>query len=269
MNAQSASTSYTPILVIGESRRAAIARALRTILADVLGDWVASADVRVEVRTHAEFRAHCKERRTGRAYTMRFADSHERVCLCIVDDRLLQAALDPSARGSVSLGGLSGLAAQVQGELHETLAARVASALRATLAGPSESWSLSDFVAEEALQRWIVCSLEGAPAHVVIAMHPSAVEQLNPTKQPANRPLEPLEPLVARRAAIRADSIALEAVLGEAEIGCGDLARLAEGDVLVLDQDLTATVKLQSVDGVLVSMAQLGRSGERLALHLV
>jgi flagellar motor switch protein FliM len=63
--------------------------------------------------------------------------------------------------------------------------------------------------------------------------------------------------------------VALHAVLGEAEIGCGDLSRLAEGDVLVLNQDLTATVKLLNADGALVSQAQLGTRDGRLALHLV
>jgi hypothetical protein len=265
MSAPTVGLDCVPFLVLGQSRRTEIERALRAAVAGVLGEWIAAGDTRMETRTANEFRLECRERRSGRVHWMRFADSHELACFCFVDDKLLQASLEANPRGCAVMSGYTPLTIKMQQELHEMLAARVASALRLALNGSAEGGSLPDLMAEPTSHRWIVCSCD-TPAHITIGFHPRLLERLSPARPPASKSGEAV---MGRKGAIRANTVALHAVLGEAEIGCADLTRLAEGDVLVLNQDLTAMVKLLNADGALVASAQLGSADGRLALHLV
>ena len=77
---------------------------------------------------------------------------------------------------------------------------------------------------------------------LVIALSPALVAASLP-KAPAGRAGR--EPLAARSGAVETCAVELQAVAGNAELELGELARLAPGDVIVLDRALDEPLALQ------------------------
>jgi len=77
---------------------------------------------------------------------------------------------------------------------------------------------------------------------LVIALSPALVAASLP-KAPARRAGR--EPLAARSGAVETCALELQAVAGNAELELGELARLAPGDVIVLDRRLDEPLALQ------------------------
>ena len=78
------------------------------------------------------------------------------------------------------------------------------------------------------------------------------------------------EALVGRRqAAADEASVSIRAVLGQTLVSWQDLNSLSVGDVIVLDQPLSAPCSLQVGDAVGIADAQLGRIDTRLAAQII
>ncbi len=75
-------------------------------------------------------------------------------------------------------------------------------------------------------------------------------------------------PLGGRLAALGATRVALEGVLGKAELALSDVQELGVGDVVVLDRALTDSIELCLVQGATMARGRLGRSGGRMTIQL-
>ena len=89
----------------------------------------------------------------------------------------------------------------------------------------------------------------------------------------ARTTLPPAQPsttaVAALGSALASTGVTIEATLGRAEIGVTDLRRLAKGDVLVLDREIEAGVRLGLAgSGHALGAARLGEAGGRLTLTL-
>lgn len=78
----------------------------------------------------------------------------------------------------------------------------------------------------------------------------------------------PLEPLERRMIGAAEQTVAMEHLLGHAEISVADLARLTVGDVIVLSESLSSGGDLQIFGGARVGSTILGCSGGRRAIQL-
>jgi hypothetical protein len=78
----------------------------------------------------------------------------------------------------------------------------------------------------------------------------------------------PQDGLSRRHAAIREECVRVEAVLGSVEVTLLDLANLAVGDVIVLDQPLGQAGHLATPDGACITKIVLGRTGAQRAVSM-
>lgn len=101
-------------------------------------------------------------------------------------------------------------------------------------------------------------------AAITLVLAPALLELL--VLRPA--PAMPAEKLSSRRVAIRAESTRVEAVLGSVEVMLLDLAKLTQGDVIVLDQPLGQAGYLTTHDGTLITKIVLGRTGAQRAVSM-
>lgn len=79
---------------------------------------------------------------------------------------------------------------------------------------------------------------------------------------------QPVENVVSRRTAIRQEATRVEAVLGSVDVTLLDVAKLAPGDVIVLDQSLGQAGHLTTPAGAHIAKIVLGRSGAQRAVSL-
>jgi flagellar motor switch/type III secretory pathway protein FliN len=85
----------------------------------------------------------------------------------------------------------------------------------------------------------------------------------------ANRPaVAGAERLTERRKASQEQPVTIHAVLGTAKVSWRDLQALCVGDVIVLDQNLSASCTLRVGADIPVADAQLGRAGNSLAAQI-
>lgn len=85
----------------------------------------------------------------------------------------------------------------------------------------------------------------------------------------ANRPvIATTESFTGRRKASQEQSVTLNAVLGTAKVSWRDLQALCVGDVIVLEQNLSAPCTLRVGADIPVADAQLGRTGNSLAAQI-
>jgi len=107
-------------------------------------------------------------------------------------------------------------------------------------------------------------NLGAARAAVTMLLAPTLIEQFA-LRSTATLPQEKLSP---RRAAIRDETTRVEAVLGSVEVTLRDLAKLAEGDVIVLEQPLGQAGHLTTPDGARITKIVLGRTGAQRAVSM-
>jgi flagellar motor switch/type III secretory pathway protein FliN len=258
MSGAAMASEHVPYLVLSERRRASIALSLRQILGDVIG-----RDMPVTVSLVSESKQQTADNAKGKVWALHSADGAA-VCHCFVGDGFLHAILASNARGGRMSVEPGSVAALVKEAVHEAMGVRLASAWKLSLARDSNAVSFRD-VSQPQMHRWIACAFGDAPAAVLL-VHPSIIERCVPAdvrQSPSN------ERIVKRAQAIRHNEVHIEVVLGEAEVTCADLAKLAVGDVLVVDRELSAPVDVVTADGRVVGGARLGREGARLAAHLV
>jgi len=81
-------------------------------------------------------------------------------------------------------------------------------------------------------------------------------------------PSMPAADLLARRNAIGTEHVELNAAIGHVELPFSELREVAVGDVLMLNESLTALVKLSTCTGVKFAEAMLGRRENKVALQI-
>jgi hypothetical protein len=106
-------------------------------------------------------------------------------------------------------------------------------------------------------------TLGEAEATFSIALSPVFVSSLLPTRNDSPRD-ERVEP---RRSAVAEQVVGVEAVLGHAEVSIRDLALLAVGDVIVMDESLSDPGSLQIEGGERVCRVALGQLDGRRAVQ--
>jgi flagellar motor switch protein FliM len=104
-----------------------------------------------------------------------------------------------------------------------------------------------------------------AKPRITLMLTSRMVELLAPAQAARGRDSSPI---TRRRRAVADESVRVEAMLGEAEVSLRELMQLAVGDVIVLDQPLTAAGRLALPDGRTLAPAVLGRSGDRRAVSV-
>lgn len=109
---------------------------------------------------------------------------------------------------------------------------------------------------------WLLVRIAAAKLEIELLVHPQiALRMLD--EKPAARSVGEIG---KRRAALGSESIRVEAQLGSVEVTLGDLAAMAEGDVIVLDQPLSQPGSLLTSEGSRIAGATLGRSGSQRAV---
>lgn len=105
--------------------------------------------------------------------------------------------------------------------------------------------------------------LDGRSVFGQVELLPAAINQMvaRPMAAPANN-------LSARRNAIGKERIQLSVNIGQVELPFVELRQIMVGDVLVLNEALTAPIKLSTLNGRKVAEATLGRNEDRIALKI-
>lgn len=106
-------------------------------------------------------------------------------------------------------------------------------------------------------------TLGEAEATFSIALSPILVSSLLPTRNDSQQE----ERVESRRSAVAEQSVGVEAVLGHAEVSIRDLARLAVGDVIVMEELLSDAGSLQVEGGGRAGRVALGRLDGRRAVQ--
>jgi flagellar motor switch/type III secretory pathway protein FliN len=99
----------------------------------------------------------------------------------------------------------------------------------------------------------------------VLSISPALASGLLPTRRPTLMNQERME---RRSAAVTPRDVGLEAVLGTAEITVADLARLAVGDVIVLNASLSEPAELKIRAGERIAAVSAGSCGGRRAVQI-
>jgi hypothetical protein len=105
----------------------------------------------------------------------------------------------------------------------------------------------------------------GTSSALQLFLSPRCIEALLPSSVAPTPPVS----LVGRRAAIGAETISVEAHLGEAEVSLRELAQLRRGEVIVLDLPLDGRGYLAMPDGTRVADIVLGRRDGFRAVSVV
>ena len=107
-------------------------------------------------------------------------------------------------------------------------------------------------------------TLGAARARINLSLSARLVELLAP---PSSQP-HTADGVLRRRQAITNESVRVEAVLGDVELSLNELARLSEGDVIVLDQPLATMGSLTMPDGKHIAKILLGSAGAQRAVSV-
>ena len=97
-----------------------------------------------------------------------------------------------------------------------------------------------------------------------VLIAPGLVEKLLPERSHAAA----TEPLHSRKPSVASQTVQIEGVLGTAEVSFVDLAALAVGDVVVLDQALGHAGSITVLGGERLAGAALGRVDGKRAMHI-
>jgi hypothetical protein len=264
-----AAEEAVPIVLLGDSRRAALLAQIRTVLDSWCAHWSSTATLRVAFeapsdvhRKFAESGANSRLRLTRRAATVPALLAFFRGDLTteLLEITPCMTALELAAPITVLAGDM---AQAVQAQIGQSFSERV-KGLFTDAEVASESRTLRECLDEPGMRRWIHLSVaigSGRP-FAWLLLHPASVAALVPNPSGVST-----EALASRRGALGVDAaITLEAVLGDAEVTLVELTALALGDVVVLKQSLSASAQLRTTTGRHVVAAQLGRLGEQRAV---
>jgi flagellar motor switch/type III secretory pathway protein FliN len=254
-----------PILVLGETRRRTLADAVRARVERWRAQWAPGAEhsVRVTVPESHESAARLPE-------TVGFRVSGDRPSLVM----LVPARCIPQVVGVLGDAGASAPGVSEPHSLVEQLELRALTALAREFrtSGIPEpqverlALATADLQQEYAPLRYVAAhvTLGEAKSPILVLLAPETVSALLPAQ--VNR--ASAERLDRRTSAIAQEVVGIEAVLGEGEVGLADLARLAVGDVIVLEQKLGDAASLTIRGGAPIVAAALGRVDSMRAVQI-
>ena len=171
------------------------------------------------------------------------------------------AALDPAGRKLIR---------ELSSELFADLGQGVLDSLLPKKKEGAVTWA-SSFAAESGLSArsgepaiLCECRLDDRLTVVLAFSQPTVLESLASTASPSTGSVQ-LEP---RARALQAETVVLEAIVGEAEIPVAELGTLSVGDVIKLNRKIHQPVQLCVRGGGVVCVARLGALRGRTALQL-
>lgn len=260
------SDSHEPYLLLGTARREQLEKSLRHAVDEWRGQWGSGASSPLNIEIAPLFSR------------LSIASSGPRQQVFEVTSGarglLLTAAF--AAEAPADLLGISsprvtsdGPGEAANAVLHKAMHALCVQIGRAALKNDLGDDLSVTLVSAERTQR---DPLQGRTLQVIVRSNPDrpAVRlQLFPTFVAALLPSsrhKASEPLASRRGAVATQSIALQAVLGEAEVALAELARLQVGDVILLNTLVSGSAQLSLPDGRVLAQARLGSSDGRRAV---
>jgi flagellar motor switch/type III secretory pathway protein FliN len=260
--------SPVPFLLLGETRRNALAEHVRTRVERWQSHWLPERreTARVEVFEY-EDRSH--DLRLHDAACFRTAGGERAALLLIIPHKCVPHVAGVLGESCDSVGGTiqpGSIADQLRLEALQALVRefRTADVLEPVLErlDTAATGVLREFTSLRYVGALI--SLGNAQCPVVLLMSPQVVSAaVGARALPA--PMERLEP---RRAAVGDEMVAVEAVLGDGEVMVSELARLAVGDVIVLGQRLGEPAALAIRGGGRIAGAAPGRVGGMRAVQV-
>lgn len=249
--------SARPYLLLGESDRGLIAQRVAAALAAWGGEWLAHGAP--EPALAAQTRPQAERWLAAQAGAAQVLLGWRSGWLAQLGALLtLQPAHDARAAAPA-------LAVKVGEAMLEALALQLLGAF-SVAAPPQMHWD-----AEGTPEAWLApgagAAVYGlAPAlPLVLALSPGLVAASLPKTRPGRAGREPLC-VLAR--AVEACPVELAAVVGDAELELGELARLAAGDVIVLDRKLDEPLALR-LGGEPVGLIHLGTAAGGKAAQIV
>jgi hypothetical protein len=261
-----AAAPVVPFLLLGETRRAAIQERLSACCAAWWSGWVCTGDaIHVEIEeTHHVAQDTRRQSRIARGAV--FARNAAGDYLLSVDsapDLMLALPGGAAPCSSPARGDLvQELRMQMLRSLCDALLARAGvtdasvDVLGAAQKGAPEAWMSRSMTVE--------VTFGAARAAVGLVLTPVMVELL----APRGMATVALDKLSSRRKAIFEEHVRVEAFLGDAEVSLLDLAKLAQGDVIVLDHALGQTGQLLTSEGKSIAKILLGRTGSNRAVSV-
>lgn len=250
-----------PLLLIGARRRAALHDTLVACVQAWRKDWSVATDP-VRVLLAEEVDHSCARSTHVTCMSMRSAVHGKLVCVNAEHDAL-SGWLGIVAHAEHNSSGSHVVAREFQAEMLRGLCTALARRARIddTVVETTPAAERPDRRARAVA---VTIQIGASRAKTALQLTPRFVELLVPPRSTERAP----SVVTRRRPAIAEERVAVEAVLGDAEVALRDLAQLAVGDVIVLDRPLRAGGRLTMPDGTGVASIAIGRCGERRAVTI-
>lgn len=257
-----------PILLLGETRRAALEKRIGTIVQGWSAEWATPRELTVQADTAANLLRAWNDAHSLRWKITTGASSVVAYVLCRTGF--------PAELLGMNIVGIDAHPSMLDAEIATSLQSQLAESLCKHIAGQinhregtgcvEDAATVRDYLQDARLRRWQGISVHagmGRPLAVLL-LDPNIVAKLLPAAA-VERAAEKLE---KRGSAVRGNAVTVEAVLGDADVMFAELANLAVDDVIVLNQALSAPAHVVS-NGVHVANAHLGQVGTNRAVSLV
>jgi flagellar motor switch protein FliM/N len=259
-----------PVLLLGESRRKALTDRVTAALEAWRRDWLpeTSAAIRVAIE---DVRERPTDIRAHEAYCFRVSCDGESPLVLLVPRRSLAGLVGVPSHGSDASSRFAGqhsLAAALEREALLRLSRCVlGKAPSAQIEVTRMPQGAVDVLREYDAARYICLCVTLGDARCVLdaLIAPPLAEQLLP-----KRPAAPDAERVERRRAVVATSqlVEVDGLLGYAEVTLSDLAELAVGDVIVLQQSLSEPGGIAVHGGERITGAVPGRVDGKRAIQI-
>jgi hypothetical protein len=228
-----------PWLLLGDTRRRALAQRIERATEDWRRDWLPGHTQPIGVAIE-DVLSRPTDIRTPEAICFQVLIGGEVSLVLVVPRRSLASLVGAPSHGADSshrLADDTSLAAALEREALRRLAAVL---LKDSAAGACELQKLTqgavDVLREYSKARFICACITADDARCVldVLIAPTVVERFLP-KRPSAPDAERVE---RRRLAVGAETVHLDGLLGFAEVSVSELTALSPGDVIVLDQTL-------------------------------
>ncbi|MEJ1964228.1 MAG: FliM/FliN family flagellar motor switch protein [Gammaproteobacteria bacterium] len=263
------SSAAVPLLLLGDTRRHALARRVTQALEEWRRGWLpeCTQSIRVDIE---EVSARPVDIRSHEACCFRVASNGEWPFVLVVPRRSLAGLVGVPSHGADASSRFAdehSLAAFLEREA----LLRISSCLLPPLERGKARLerlpaSAADVFRDYDAARFVCACVTLGDSRCVldVLIAPAVVERLTPAR-PAAPDSERVE---RRRSAIGTQPVELDALLGYAEVSVSDLAALSVGDVIVLQQSLTDAGGIAVRGGERVTSAAPGRVDGKRAIQI-
>jgi len=262
------SAAAVPLLLWGESRRRAVAQRMAALLREWQRNWLPDSTQTLSVDIE-DVKARPVDIRAHEACCFRVSVSGETPLVLIVPRRSLAGLVGAPSHGAEASSRFAddrSLAAALEREALVRLAACVLRKSTNELELARMPLGAMDVFRDYDAARYACACVTLGDARCVLdaLISPHLAEQLLP-ERPAAPTTERME---RRRLAAAEQMVEIEGVLGHAEVSLADLAALAVGDVIVLQQSLSDAGVLAVRGGERVAGIAPGRVDGKRAIQM-